>query len=124
MWGWRETSLAASMMLVVWALYGAGTMLSIPRDFESGDPSSWVLLGAAVTAFAASYVLGVLAVFAPAGVGVRELAMVTFLAPVVGVPSAAAAALVIRAIHTLSDLTLAGASWAFAGWRARQQQHS
>ncbi len=66
---------------VNWALY-AGAFWTLVRGFH--------LQGALLEvapAFAAAYVLGYLAVFAPAGIGVREGFLVAFLQPVLGVPA-------------------------------------
>jgi hypothetical protein len=47
-------------------------------------------------AFAAAYVAGYVAVFAPAGLGIREVSLVAFLAPVLAPEPAAALAVVAR----------------------------
>lgn len=62
-------------------------------------------------AFAASYVLGYLVLFAPAGLGVREGAMLTFLSPVMGASGAALIALTARIWTTLVEVIPAGAFW-------------
>lgn len=56
------------------------------------------------SAFAAAYVLGYLALFAPAGVGVREGFLVVFLAPYLGVGPAGALAVVARLWTTVVEL--------------------
>ncbi len=75
----------------------------------------WLLargLGLEITALAgaptypAAYVLGYLAVFAPAGVGVREVTLLFFLEPVLGA-GAAVLALVARLWTTVVELLLA-----------------
>jgi hypothetical protein len=61
----------------------------------------------AVGALTAAHLGGIVAVFAPAGLGVRELLLATLLAPALGLPEATAVALVTRAWATLGDLAVA-----------------
>ena len=108
-WRWRDSGLIALLMLAVWALYGGAALLALPSG--ALDASGGLPLALAAGAFAAAYVVGAVAVFAPAGLGVREVVFVALLAPTVGAPAAAACALLTRAIHTLCDFTLAGVAW-------------
>jgi uncharacterized membrane protein YbhN (UPF0104 family) len=71
-------------------------------------PGSPLVLG---PAFAAAYVVGYLALFAPAGLGVREGAMVVLLSPIVGAGAAALAAVVARVWTTVVEVVPAGAFW-------------
>ena len=71
-------------------------------------PGSPLVLG---PAFAAAYVLGYLALFAPAGLGVREGALVVLLSPTVGAGPAALAAVVARVWTTVVEVIPAGAFW-------------
>lgn len=71
-------------------------------------PGSPLVLG---PAFAAAYVLGYLALFAPAGLGVREGALVVLLSPTVGPGAAALAAVVARVWTTVVEVVPAGAFW-------------
>lgn len=61
--------------------------------------------------FAAAYVLGYLALFAPAGLGVREGFLVAFLAPTLGAGGAAIAAVAARVWTTVVEVVPAGAFW-------------
>jgi glycosyltransferase 2 family protein len=61
----------------------------------------------AVAAYAAGYALGYVAVFAPAGIGVREGFLIAFLSPILGGPAAAALAVVARLWSTAMELLLA-----------------
>lgn len=63
------------------------------------------------SAFAAAYVLGYVAVFAPAGVGVREGFLVAFLTPFFGAGPSAALAVVARVWTTGVELVPAAAFW-------------
>lgn len=65
---------------VCWVIYGASFWLFAKAMLPQGAPNLLV----ASTAFVASYVAGLLAVFAPAGLVVREAAMVVVLSPIVG----------------------------------------
>jgi glycosyltransferase 2 family protein len=60
--------------------------------------------------YAFAWCVGFLAVFAPAGAGIREVLLVAALAPVLGAGPATAVALVSRAVTTASDLIVAGAA--------------
>jgi hypothetical protein len=61
----------------------------------------------AIGALTAAHLGGIVAVFAPAGLGVRELLLAALLAPALGAPEATAVALVTRAWATLGDLAIA-----------------
>jgi hypothetical protein len=89
-----------------WCLYAASFWVLALSLGHSGDP---VAVG---SAFAAAYVLGYLVLFAPAGVGVREGFLVTFLSPVTGPGFGAVLALVARVWTTLVELVPAAAFWA------------
>jgi glycosyltransferase 2 family protein len=96
------TSLAWSFL--AWILYGLqiwllATRLGAPRG-------SAVLL--ALGGFAFAWSVGFLAVFAPAGAGVREVLLVALFGPVIGVGAATAVALVSRSLTTIGDLLAAG----------------
>jgi glycosyltransferase 2 family protein len=95
------TSLAWSF--VAWVCYGLqiwllATRLGAPRG-------SAVLL--ALGGFAFAWCVGFLAVFAPAGAGVREVLLVAVLGPVIGVGAGTAVALISRALTTIGDLLAA-----------------
>jgi hypothetical protein len=62
-------------------------------------------------AFAAAYVLGYLALFAPAGLGVREGFLVAFLTPTLGAGGAALAAVTSRVWTTVVEVIPAAAFW-------------
>ena len=53
-------------------------------------------------------VLGMVAFFAPAGLGVREAVLVAFLAPILTAPVAASAVILARIINVIADLTFVG----------------
>jgi uncharacterized membrane protein YbhN (UPF0104 family) len=95
-----------ALMTVVWACYGASLWVLLPTTD----------LLAAVAAFALAHAAGVLLVFAPAGLGAREAVLIALLAPAVGVPTAAAAALLARVAHSIGDFAIAAGA---AAWSRR-----
>ena len=62
---------------------------------------------AAAGAFAASYLAGVLALFAPGGLVVREALFIVLLQPVLGLPRATALAIASRLLLTLTEVGIA-----------------
>ncbi|GAA1762209.1 lysylphosphatidylglycerol synthase domain-containing protein [Streptomonospora arabica] len=92
-------SLAAwvPLSLHVWALVAA-----------AGGGQDARALPTAAGAYALAWTLGVLVVFAPAGLGVRELVLVVGLAPVLDTGSALVVAALSRLIMTAADLLWAG----------------
>jgi uncharacterized membrane protein YbhN (UPF0104 family) len=94
--------------LAFWLLMGG---LSLP-----GSP---FVLG---PAFVAAYVVGYLVLFAPAGLGVRESAMVVLLTPSVGAGAAALAAVVARVWTTVVEVVPATAFW-LAGLNRSRERH-
>lgn len=81
-----------------WALYAFSFWVLAASFGHTGD------VVPVASAFAAAYVLGYLALFAPAGVGVREGFLVAFLAPYLGVGPAGALAVVARLWTTVVEL--------------------
>lgn len=88
-----------------WILYAFSFWVFL-RGF--GLPGT-VLEGA--SAFAAAYVVGYLAVFSPAGLGVREGVLTLFLAPVTGQGAAAALSILARLWTTAVEVVPAGGLW-------------
>lgn len=102
---WRATGRAGALMMLAWACYGVATWLLL-RPLDS-DPD---VLPLAIGGYALAWVVGFLAIAAPAGVGAREAVLVAVLGPVVGVSAALSVALVSRVALTVADLALAAAS--------------
>jgi glycosyltransferase 2 family protein len=69
----------AAVLVIPWLIYAAAFWLFGRALLGTAAPSLEVAGGA----FVASYVAGIIAVFAPAGIAVREAALVAMLAPVV-----------------------------------------
>ena len=105
-----------ALMAGVWACYG--TCLWVLLPVACSEPRDVLT---AVATFALAHVAGVLMVLAPAGLGAREAVLVVLLAPSVGVPAAAAAALLARLTHSVADFVLAaGAAGSVRGSRSRE----
>lgn len=112
--GGRAITAAVAWTLLAWVPLGAH--LWVLTWAVGGDPVS--SLGPAVGAYALAWTLGLLVVFAPAGLGVREGVLVVALAPVVDAGAALVLAVLSRLVMTLADLAWAGAGLlAFRGRR-------
>lgn len=101
-------------MAVVWAAYGLGVALVVPPGALTDAGGLGAVLLPWTGAFAVSYVAGVVIILAPAGVGVREGVLIALMAPAVGVPVAAASALLVRVVHTVCDFAIAAIAWLVA----------
>jgi hypothetical protein len=108
-----EVGVLVALMAVTWSCYAAAVIALAP------EPSA-ALFPVAAGAFTTAYAVGVLVVLAPAGVGAREVTLIALLAPVTGVTTATALALLTRALHTGGDLLLAAVAWAVARATRRQ----
>lgn len=86
--------------LVAWAGYGIALQLLLLGTLK-GVELSW---GTATGAFAASYIIGYLALFLPAGVGVREAVMLTLLTPSIGPDAALAITAASRVVLTINQV--------------------
>ncbi|RNL78673.1 lysylphosphatidylglycerol synthase domain-containing protein [Nocardioides marmorisolisilvae] len=111
--GGREPSLDLAgtgavvvLLALAWACYSVALVLLAP-----GTP--WHDLVALGGAFTIGYAVGVVIVFAPAGVGARETVFVLLLTPMLSVADATALALVARVVHTAADALMA-AGWSYA----------
>lgn len=92
--------------LVAWALFGLHIGVLV---IDLGTPAERAL-PLAVGAFAIAWCAGPIVMIAPAGAGVRELALVALLAPVLTPAAALVVALASRLFLTVADLVLAGGS--------------
>ena len=94
----------AVLLSLQWLAYGAAfRLLAIGLLGNQGGAgqASW---GFYITAFTESYLAGVIAVFAPAGLLVREAALISVLTPVLGGPDAVILAVAARIWHTALEL--------------------
>lgn len=102
----RGVGTALAWALVMWACYGVHLWLLV-RPQQTPGSTDLALL--ATGAYALAWTAGFLFVVAPAGAGIRELALVATLAPVLDAPAALAVTVLSRVLMTLGDLAWAGA---------------
>ncbi|MFF5211366.1 lysylphosphatidylglycerol synthase domain-containing protein [Streptosporangium sp. NPDC000396] len=103
---------ALGWALLGWTAYG----LHLAAIIHALGPSGVSVVLFSIGAFALSWCLGIMTFVVPAGAGVREVAMVAVLAPVLDRGSAIAVALCSRIMIIIGDLVCAG----FAGLAARR----
>jgi hypothetical protein len=94
----RGVGAALGWALAMWAAYGLHLWLLV----RTQDPGPALLLSTG--AYALAWAAGLLVVAAPAGAGVREVALVAALAPVLDRGAALAVAVLSRVLMTLGDL--------------------
>lgn len=116
-----ELPTIAGRALLVSAAWSAANWLALGlqawillRILAPGTESLWSL---ATGAFALAWLVGFLVVFAPAGVGPREAALVVLLAAVATRPEALALALLSRFAMTLADAVGLGCGVLLRRWR-------
>jgi glycosyltransferase 2 family protein len=102
----RGALAAAGWSLVSWLLLGLHCFILV----RATGADAWRILPLAIGGFALAYCAGVLFVPAPAGVGVRELALGAALAASLTPQAAAAVVLVSRLASAAVDLTMAAIS--------------
>lgn len=83
-----------------WAGYGVAFLL-LAQGLTPGAALSW---SQATTVFTISYLVGLAALFAPGGVGVRESAFTLLLGPPLGLKLAVALAIATRVLLTITEL--------------------
>ncbi|MBN6052680.1 flippase-like domain-containing protein [Nonomuraea sp. RK-328] len=98
----RAVAAAVGWTALGWMIYGLHTSLLVGR---------WDMYLVATGAYAFAWATGLLTFFVPAGVGVREGALVLVFTPVVGTGAALAAAVVSRLVFTLADVAAAGVAF-------------
>jgi uncharacterized membrane protein YbhN (UPF0104 family) len=86
--------------LIAWVGYGTALWL-LARGLLPGVPLGWL---PAIAVFAASYLAGFLALFAPGGIGVREGLFILMLQQPLGIAAATALALASRLLLTITEL--------------------
>jgi glycosyltransferase 2 family protein len=99
---WRHLVRPLAWMLPAWLGYGlAGFLLTDPFT-DSVAQLAVVCTGA----FALGWIVGLIVVIAPAGVGAREAVLILALSPLLGVGAATTVSLILRFCHTLADVLL------------------
>ncbi|MFF3664350.1 lysylphosphatidylglycerol synthase domain-containing protein [Microtetraspora malaysiensis] len=101
---------AAGWTMAGWLCYGAHLWFLV----AGMRPGGLSLYAVAAGAYALAWATGILTVVVPAGIGVREGAMVVALAPVLDTPRALVVAVVSRVAFTLGDAAVAGIGFLLA----------
>jgi hypothetical protein len=97
------SAVAGSATLVAWAAYGIAFWFLAQGLFGPNDLGFLRAIGV----FAAGYIVGLLALFAPGGVGVRELVFVALMSPVLGSRGALGLAIASRLLLTATEVSAA-----------------
>jgi glycosyltransferase 2 family protein len=92
-------------LMATWLAYGLGT-LAVTAPLAANGVSV-PLVAVSFGGFAMAWVVGLLVLPAPAGIGAREVVFVLALSPLLGVTEATSVAIVLRVVHTAGDLVLA-----------------
>lgn len=102
----RATVLATVLYLPVWLLLGGSFWLCARGLLGVPEQDAAFYMGA----FAIAWLAGLVAVYAPGGLGVREAVLVTLLSSRIGAANALVLAAASRLIFILVDVVLAGAA--------------
>ena len=105
---------AALVMTGAWLLYGLA-LIALARSIHPVLLTDWPLV---IGALAASFVVSLVVLFVPAGLGVRESAIAALLGTVLPPGLAVVVAIVSRIVLMLSELAGFGAIW-FVGLALR-----
>jgi glycosyltransferase 2 family protein len=106
----RAIAVTAVSFVVAWLFLGAQAwVLVVDLGGDSADAVVPAVFGYALAAS-----VGMLAVFLPAGVVLREVVLVLLLEPVMGRTAATAVVLLSRFVVTVSDVVAAAVGWAYA----------
>lgn len=102
--GWGGTVMSAVWSIVMWLAYGAQASFVLHAFGATGTS----LVPVATGAYSVAWLVGFLAVIAPAGLGAREGVLVFLLGGVAAAGVALALAVISRAFMTFGDVVLAG----------------
>lgn len=108
-------ALGAGATLTSWFSYGIALWL-LARAFV---PESGLSFAVATGAFATGYIVGLMAVVVPGGLGVREGVLLSVLAPWLGVPAAGIVTVASRLMLTLAEVTAALGAMIFSRGRGK-----
>ncbi len=92
--------IGAGATLSAWVLYGMAFRLLALGIVPASAPSLPLAMGA----FTGAYIVGLFSIFAPGGVGIRELMLVGFLAPTMGGGPALAVSIGSRLLWTFTEV--------------------
>jgi uncharacterized membrane protein YbhN (UPF0104 family) len=109
----RSAAWLLLLAIVDWLLWGA-CFAALMFGLQSYSPAAMVQLAPHLVAgYAIAYVVGLVSVITPSGLGVREGALYLLLAPLVGGGAVTVAAIAMRVWITVGELLAAGASLLF-----------
>lgn len=114
-------AIGTTVTLVAWIAYGLALQLWAQGTLAEG--AGRLELGAATGAFTASYVIGLLALFAPGGILVREGVMFALLQGTLGPGNALALAVGSRLLLTLTEIAAALVGITWRAGRINGQRH-
>jgi uncharacterized membrane protein YbhN (UPF0104 family) len=106
----RAITVTAVSFVGAWACLGAQAWVLVV-DLGGGPKAAVV---PAVFGYALAASVGMLAIFLPAGVVLREIVLVLLLAPTMGRTAATAVVLLSRFVVTVSDVVAAALGWSYA----------
>lgn len=102
----RVTAQSIPLYAVTWVAIGVSFWMTARAFLHVGATDLALYTGA----FAAAWIVGLIAIYAPGGLGVREAIVVAILGPRIGSAEALVIAAASRAVFTLADLIAAGLS--------------
>ena len=108
----RAIGASAALTLASWMTYGMA-FWSLARALGLGAGTAFTPVPA-MGMFALGYLLGLLALLAPGGIGVREAVFISLLTPVLGPGGAVALSVASRLLLTITEALSAGIAWLFA----------
>lgn len=111
----RAAAVGAGATLIAWLAYGVAFWMLGRGVVGDAGPT----LPLAIGAFAGGYIVGLIALFAPGGLGVREGILLGLLAPTVGVGVATVLAVSSRLLLTITELVAAAAALGLSRRRHR-----
>lgn len=117
--GNRGLAASGGAILVSWGIYGLSLWCLVRGTLGAGVIGPLAL----TSVFAASYVVGYLALFSPGGLLVREGAMVGLLAPLAGLPVGVATVIAVayRLVTTASEVLFLGFSFLWPAGRGDER---
>jgi len=107
----RSTAVLAFLFIGNWIANGLALAILVGNSTSDSFVSLFVI---GTAGFALSFAAGLVMPLAPAGLGLREGALVLLLTPSVGVGPAVIAATIMRVLHLIGDFGAAGAAWLLA----------
>jgi len=102
---WADWAGIWLVFVLTWSMFGCALAL-----LNSPDGAT-LPVGTSIGAFTLAYAIGLVVVIAPAGLGAREVAVVSLVSPAIGTSQAAAAVLLSRVLFVVTDFLIASITW-------------